>query len=199
MDLINNSKYKIILGSSSSRRKELLQMTGVNFSVKTISVKEDFPSKLIGKEISEYIVSKKNEPFKKIISDNEIIITADTLVWFNNKCFGKPKDKNHAKKMLTLFSGNTHSVITSVGFLTSKNFEILTESTEVSYKDLNKNEIDYYVDTVNPIDKAGSYGIQDWIGMIGVEKIVGSYTSVLGFPIPQVITKIISIIENDGQ
>ena len=199
MDLINNSKYKIILGSSSSRRKELLQMTGVNFSVKTISVKEDFPSKLIGKEISEYIVSKKNEPFKKIISDNEIIITADTLVWFKNKCFGKPKDKNHAKEMLTLFSGNTHSVITSVGFLTSKNFEILTESTEVSYKDLNKNEIDYYVDTVNPIDKAGSYGIQDWIGMIGVEKIVGSYTSVLGFPIPQVITKIISIIENDGQ
>ena len=174
-------------------------MTGVNFSVKTISVKEDFPSKLIGKEISEYIVSKKNEPFKKIISDNEIIITADTLVWFKNKCFGKPKDKNHAKKMLTLFSGNTHSVITSVGFLTSKNFEILTESTEVSYKDLNKNEIDYYVDTVNPIDKAGSYGIQDWIGMIGVEKIVGSYTSVLGFPIPQVITKIISIIESDGQ
>ena len=199
MDLINNSKYEIILGSSSSRRKELLQMTGVNFSVKTISVKEDFPSKLIGKEISEYIVSKKNEPFKKIISDNEIIITADTLVWFKNKCFGKPKDKNHAKKMLTLFSGNTHSVITSVGFLTSKNFEILTESTEVSYKDLNKNEIDYYVDTVNPIDKAGSYGIQDWIGMIGVEKIIGSYTSVLGFPIPQVITKIISIIENDGQ
>ncbi len=199
MDLINNSKYKIILGSSSSRRKQLLEMTGVNFSVKTISVKEDFPSKLIGKEISEYIVSKKNEPFKKIISDNEIIITADTLVWFKNKCFGKPKDKNHAKKMLTLFSGNTHSVITSVGFLTSKNFEILTESTEVSYKDLNKNEIDYYVDTVNPIDKAGSYGIQDWIGMIGVEKIVGSYTSVLGFPIPQVITKIISIIESDGQ
>ena len=199
MDLINNSKYKIILGFSSSRRKELLQMTGVNFSIKTISVKEDFPSKLIGKEISEYIVSKKNEPFKKIISDNEIIITADTLVWFKNKCFGKPKDKNHAKKMLTLFSGNTHSVITSVGFLTSKNFEILTESTEVSYKDLNKNEIDYYVDTVNPIDKAGSYGIQDWIGMIGVEKIVGSYTSVLGFPIPQVITKIISIIESDGQ
>jgi len=198
MDLINNSKYKIILGSSSSRRKQLLEMTGVNFSVKTINVKEDFPSKLIGKEISEYLVSKKNEPFKKIVSNDEIIITADTLVWFKNKCFGKPKDKSDAKEMLALFSGNTHSVITSVGFLTSKNFEILTESTEVSYKDLNKNEIDYYVETVNPIDKAGSYGIQDWIGMVGVEKIVGSYTSVLGLPIPQVINKVISIIKNDG-
>ena len=198
MDLINNSKYKIILGSSSSRRKQLLEMTGVNFSVKTINVKEDFPSKLIGKEISEYLVSKKNEPFKKIVSNDEIIITADTLVWFKNKCFGKPKDKSDAKEMLALFSGNTHSVITSVGFLTSKNFEILTESTEVSYKDLNKNEIDYYVETVNPIDKAGSYGIQDWIGMVGVEKISGSYTSVLGLPIPQVINKVISMIENDG-
>ena len=198
MDLINNSKYDIILGSSSSRRKQLLEMTGVNFSVKTFNIDENFPSKLIGKEISEYIVSKKNEPFKKIISNKEIIITADTLVWFKNKCFGKPKDQNEAKEMLALFSGNTHSVITSVGFLTSNKFEIITESTEVSYKDLNTSEIDYYVQTVNPVDKAGSYGIQDWIGMIGVEKIVGSYTSVLGLPIPQVINKIISIIEDES-
>jgi len=198
MDLINNSKYDIILGSSSSRRKQLLEMTGVNFSVKTFNIDENFPSKLIGKEISEYIVSKKNEPFKKIISNKEIIITADTLVWFKNKCFGKPKDQNEAKEMLALFSGNTHSVITSVGFLTSNKFEIITESTEVSYKDLNTSEIDYYVQTVNPVDKAGSYGIQDWIGMIGVEKIIGSYTSVLGLPIPQVINKIISIIEDES-
>ena len=198
MDLINNSKYKIILGSSSSRRKQLLEMTGVNFSVKTFAVKEDFPSKLIGEEICEYIVSKKAEPFKKIVSNEEIIITADTLVWYNNKCFGKPIDKNDAKQMLALFSGKTHSVITSVGFLTSKNFEILTESTQVKYKDLNESEINYYVETVNPIDKAGSYGIQDWIGMIGVESIIGSYTSVLGLPIPQVINKITSMIENES-
>ena len=197
MDLINNSKYKNVLGSASSRRKQLLEMTGINFSVKTFTVNENFPSKLIGKEISEYIVSKKTEPFKKIISNKQIIITADTLVWFNNKCFGKPKDKYEAKEMLGLFSGHTHSVITSVGFLTHKKFEIMTESTEVSYKDLNRSEIDYYVETVNPVDKAGSYGIQDWIGMIGVENIVGSYTSVLGLPVPQVINKIISIIEDD--
>ncbi|SUZ71194.1 uncharacterized protein METZ01_LOCUS24048 [marine metagenome] len=170
-------------------------MTGINFSIKTLPVKEDFPNKLIGKEISEYLVSKKTEPFKKIITEEEIIITADTLVWFKNKCFGKPKNKNEAKEMLSLFSANTHSVITSVGFLTSHKFEIMTESTEVSYKKLNNDEIDYYVETVNPIDKAGSYGIQDWIGMIGVENIVGSYTNVLGLPIPQVINKISSIIE----
>ena len=198
MDLINNSKYKIVLGSSSSRRKQLLEMTGINFSIKTLPVKEDFPDKLIGKEISEYLVSKKTEPFKKIITNEEIIITADTLVWFKNKCFGKPKNKNEAKEMLSLFSANTHSVITSVGFLTSQKFEIMTESTEVLYKHLNNDEIDYYVETVNPIDKAGSYGIQDWIGMIGVENIVGSYTSVLGLPIPQVINKISSIIENES-
>ena len=196
MDLINNSKYKIVLGSSSSRRKQLLEMTGINFSIKTLPVKEDFPDKLIGKEISEYLVSKKTEPFKKIITKEEIIITADTLVWFKNKCFGKQKIKIKEKEMIFCFEENTHSVITSVGFLTSQKFEIITESTEVLYKNLNNDEIDYYVETVNPIDKAGSYGIQDWIGMIGVENIVGSYTSVLGLPIPQVINKISSIIEN---
>ena len=100
--------------------------------------------------------------------------------------------------MLKLFSGNSHDVITSVGFLTTKGFKTLTESTEVKYKELNKDEIDYYVDTMNPTDKAGSYGIQDWIGMIGIEKIIGSYTSVLGLPVPQVVNEIISIIKNEG-
>ncbi len=198
MDLINNSKYKIILGSSSSRRKELLELTGIDFSIQTYTISEEFPGNLKASEIAEYIVSNKNEPFKKIIKENEIILTADTLVWYNNKCWGKPKDKNEAKEMLKHFSGNTHDVITSVGFLTTKGFNILTESTEVTYKELNNGEIDYYVDTINPIDKAGSYGIQDWIGMIGVEKIVGSYTSVLGLPVPQVVNKIISIINNEG-
>ena len=198
MDLINNSKYKIILGSSSSRRKELLELTGINFTVQTYTINEDFPDNLKASEIAEYIVSNKNEPFKSLIKKNEIILTADTLVWYENKCWGKPKDKNEAKQMLKLFSGNSHDVITSVGFLTTKGFKILTESTEVTYKELNKDEIDYYVDTMNPTDKAGSYGIQDWIGMIGIEKIIGSYTSVLGLPVPQVVNEIISIIKNEG-
>ena len=197
MDLVNKSKYNIVLGSGSSRRKELLGMTGINFSVMSIPVDESFPDSLQGTEISEYIVKNKSDAFNKLIKENEIIITADTLVWFENKCLGKPKDKKEAKYMLKLFAGKSHDVITSVGFLTTSNFKILTESTTVNYKSLTDSEIDYYVENVNPIDKAGSYGIQDWIGMIGVEHVNGSYTSVLGLPIPQTTNQIIKIINEN--
>ena len=194
MDLINNSNYNIILGSSSTRRKELLEMTGISFQVNSIPVNEDFPEHLKAKEIAEYIVENKAAPFQKIVKNSQIIILADTLVWFEDKCWGKPKDKNEAKSMLKMFAGNSHDVITSVGFLTEKNFEILTESTKVTYKLLTEKEIDFYVETINPVDKAGSYGIQDWIGMIGVENVNGSYTSVLGLPVPQVTNKLTEII-----
>lgn len=197
MDIINNSNYEIILGSGSSRRKELLEMTGIKFIVNSKPVNEDFPESFKSKEIAEFIVTKKTKPFRETVKENQIIITADTLVWFKDKCWGKPNDKNEAKKMLKMFAGLSHKVITSVGFLTSNHFEILTEVTEVKYKDLNEKEINYYVDTVNPIDKAGSYGIQDWIGMIGVERIKGSYTSVLGLPVPQVASKILKIINEN--
>ena len=197
MDLVNKSKYNIILGSGSSRRKELLDMTGINFSVMPIPVDESFPDSLQGEEISEYIVKNKSDAFNKLIKENEIIITADTLVWFENKCLGKPKDKKEAKYMLKLFAGKSHDVITSVGFLTTSNFKVLTESTTVIYKSLTDSEIDYYVENVNPIDKAGSYGIQDWIGMIGVEYVNGSYTSVLGLPVPQTTDHIIKIINEN--
>ena len=197
MDLVNKSKYNIILGSGSSRRKELLGMTGINFSVMSIPVDESFPDSLQGTEISEYIVKNKSDAFNNLIKENEIIITADTLVWFENKCLGKPKDKKEAKYMLKLFAGKSHDVITSVAFLTISNFKILTESTTVIYKNLTDSEIDYYVENVNPIDKAGSYGIQDWIGMIGVEHVNGSYTSVLGLPVPQTTDQIIKIINEN--
>ena len=197
MDLVNKSKYNIILGSGSSRRKELLGMTGINFSVMSIPVDESFPDSLQGEEISEYIVKNKSDAFNKLIKENEIIITADTLDWFENKCLGKPKDKKEAKYMLKLFAGKSHDVITSVGFLTLSNFKVLTESTTVIYKSLTDSEIDYYVENVNPIDKAGSYGIQDWIGMIGVEHVNGSYTSVLGLPVPQTTNQIIKIINEN--
>ena len=197
MDLVNKSKYNIILGSGSSRRKELLGMTGINFSVMSIPVDESFPDSLQGTEISEYIVKNKSDAFNKLIKENEIIITADTLVWFENKCLGKPKDKKEAKYMLKLFAGKSHDVITSVGFLTTSNFKVLTESTTVIYKSLTDSEIEYYVENVNPIDKAGSYGIQDWIGIIGVEHVNGSYTSVLGLPVPQTTNQIIKIINEN--
>ena len=197
MDLVNKSKYNIILGSGSSRRKELLGMTGINFSVMSVPIDESFPDSLQGTEISEYIVKNKSDAFNNLIKENEIIITADTLVWFENKCLGKPKDKKEAKYMLKLFAGKSHDVITSVGFLTLSNFKVLTESTTVIYKSLTDSEIEYYVENVNPIDKAGSYGIQDWIGMIGVEHVNGSYTSVLGLPVPQTTDQIIKIINEN--
>ena len=197
MDIINNSNYQITLGSASTRRKELLEMTGIKFDINSIPVNEDFPNSLKNKEIAEHIVINKSKPFRSIVKDNQIIITADTLVWFEEKCWGKPKDKIEAKNMLKIFAGQTHQVITSVGFLTSSSFKILTESTQVKYKNLTDKEINYYVDSVNPIDKAGSYGIQDWIGMIGVENINGSYTSVLGLPVPQVTNQILKIINEN--
>ena len=197
MDIINNSNYQITLGSASTRRKELLEMTGIKFDINSIPVNEDFPNSLKNKEIAEHIVINKSKPFRSIVKDNQIIITADTLVWFEEKCWGKPKDKIEAKNMLKTFAGQTHQVITSVGFLTSSSFKILTESTQVKYKNLTDKEINYYVDSVNPIDKAGSYGIQDWIGMIGVENINGSYTSVLGLPVPQVTNQILKIINEN--
>ena len=154
MDLINNSNYSIILGSGSTRRKELLEMTGISFQVNSIPVNEDFPKHLKAKEIAEHIVENKATPFQKIVENNQIIILADTLVWFEDECWGKPKDKNEAKSMLKMFAGNSHDVITSVGFLTKKNFEIITETTKVTYKLLTEKEIDFYVETINPIDKA---------------------------------------------
>ncbi len=197
MDLVNRSKYKIILGSGSARRSELLSMTGINFIVNSIPVDESFPDSLEGAEISEHIVKNKSDAFNNLIKENEIIITADTLVWFENKCLGKPKDKKEARYMLKLFAGKSHDVITSVGFLTSSKFKLLTESTTVRYKNLSDKEIEYYVEKENPIDKAGSYGIQDWIGMVGVENVNGSYTSVLGLPVPQVTNEIINIINEN--
>ena len=146
MDLVNRSKYKIILGSGSARRSELLSMTGINFIVNSIPVDESFPDSLEGAEISEYIVKNKSDAFNNLIKENEIIITADTLVWFENKCLGKPKDKKEARYMLKLFAGKSHDVITSVGFLTSSKFKLLTESTTVRYKNLSDKEIEYYVE-----------------------------------------------------
>ena len=125
MDLVNKSNYNIVLGSGSSRRRELLDMTGINFSVISIPVDESFPDSLMGSEISEHIVKNKSDAFNDSIKENEIIITADTLVWFDNKCLGKPKDKDDARYMLKLFSGKSHDVITSVGFLTVSNFMVM--------------------------------------------------------------------------
>ena len=188
--MIDLNGFEIILASGSQRRKAFLESLKIPFSIKTFSVDETFPTQLQGKEIAQYIVQQKNAPFTEIIQDRQIVITADTIVWCENRYLGKPENKKVAKEMLSFLSGKSHEVITSVGFLTSRNFEMITETTKVFFKDLTDQERDYYIEESSPLDKAGAYGIQEWIGAIGITQIEGSYTNVVGLPLAQVKEKI---------
>ena len=193
--MLDLNGFEIILTSSSPRRKAFLESLNIPFSIKTFSVDETFPPQLQGEEIAQHIVRQKNAPFKEIIQDHQIVITADTIVWCENRYLGKPQNKKAAKEMLSFLSGKSHEVITSVGFLTSRNFELITETTKVYFKDLTDQEIDHYIEVSSPLDKAGAYGIQEWIGAIGITQIKGSYTNVVGLPLAQVKEKITILIK----
>jgi len=194
--MLSPNDYEIILASESPRRKYFMNQIGFPFTIKTFDVEESFPKNLKGKEIADYIVAKKSAPFKEIIHPKQIVITADTIVWCENEYLGKPKDETDVKNMLQKLSGKSHEVITAVGFLFDGQFDIINEVTEVHFNPLSEIEIDQYVSQHNPLDKAGAYGIQDWIGEIGISKINGSYTNVVGLPLAQVFQKIKSIIQN---
>mgnify|MGYP001257810972 FL=1 len=144
------------------------------------------PPQLKGIEKDEYKKKKKSEPFKKKILPKQIFVIADTIVWCEDQYLGKPNDIEKAKEMLRFLSGKSHQVITSVGFLTHNKFDIISEVTNVQFRELTTNEIEKYISIQPPLDKAGAYGIQDWIGEIGIIKIVGSYTNVVGLPLSQV-------------
>tara|TARA_B100001057_G_scaffold152558_1_gene152621 strand:+ start:222 stop:806 length:585 start_codon:yes stop_codon:yes gene_type:complete len=193
--MLNLNGFEIILASISPRRKTFLESLNIPFSIKTFSVDETFPPQLQGEEITQHIVQKKNAPFTELIQDRQIVITADTIVWCENRYLGKPKNIEAAREMLSFLSGKSHKVITSVGFLTSQNFEIITETSKVYFKKLTDQEIDYYIEEYSPLDKAGAYGIQEWIGAIGITKIEGSYTNVVGLPLAQVKEKIAILIK----
>ncbi len=193
--MLNINGFEIILASISPRRKTFLESLNIPFSIKTFSVDETFPPQLQGEEITQHIVQKKNAPFTELIQDRQIVITADTIVWCENRYLGKPKNIEAAREMLSFLSGKSHKVITSVGFLTSQNFEIITETSKVYFKKLTDQEIDYYIEEYSPLDKAGAYGIQEWIGAIGITKIEGSYTNVVGLPLAQVKEKIAILIK----
>lgn len=192
---MNLNDHEIILASGSPRRKDFLKSLKIPFTIKTHWVDESFPPELKGNEIAEFIVRQKNAPFVNIIQPKQIIITADTIVWCENRFLGKPQNKKIAKEMLKFLSGKSHEVITSVGFLTTKKFEIITENTKVFFKNLADQEIDYYIENAMPLDKAGAYGIQEWIGKIGIIQIVGSYTNVVGLPLAQVKEKISLLVQ----
>lgn len=182
--------YNYILASKSPRRNDLLKSLGIDFKVKTKEVDEVYPDSLSKEEIPVYLAKLKARAFSNDISDIDLVITADTIVWLNGKVLGKPKDKQEAILMLKELSGNQHQVITGV-CLTSKEKEISFYSTsDVYFKNLTSDEIEYYVSEFKPYDKAGAYGIQEWIGSIGISHIEGSFYNVMGLPIQKLYEKI---------
>ena len=174
--------YNIILASGSPRRQQFFKDLGLDFEIRLKPVKEEYPNKLTHFEISDYLAQLKATPFKDELQHNDILITSDTIVWHNNKALGKPTDEVDAFQILKSLSNATHEVITSVCFTTKKTSKTLYSVTKVSFKDFTDEEILYYIKTAKPFDKAGAYGIQEWIGQVGVTKLEGSYFNVMGLP-----------------
>ena len=182
--LDNLNKYDIILASNSPRRRELLKGLGVNFrAISLPDIDESYPEDLKGGDIPAYISEQKSNFYKEFLVDNTLLITADTIVWLGNKQYGKPLDSEDAKCMLKELSGNTHTVYTGVTLSTKDKVKTFIAASDVKFAILTDEEIDYYINTFSPMDKAGAYGIQEWIGYIGVESINGSYFNVMGLPI----------------
>jgi len=190
----NLSKYNIILASASPRRQQFFKDLGLNFEVRLKPVVEEFPTRLRHFEISDYLAQLKAIPFKDSLKNNDILITSDTIVWHRNEALGKPKDASEAFQMIKSLSNATHEVITSVCFTTSKFQKTVNANTKVTFKDLTDEEINFYIETFKPYDKAGAYGIQEWIGKIGITHIEGSYFNVMGLPTHLVYETLNSII-----
>ena len=176
--------YHIILASNSPRRQELLKGLELNFEIMTIpELDESYPETLKGKEIPLFLAQKKGAAYTSYLRDNVMIITADTIVWFENKVLGKPKDREDAIGMLQVMSGNMHQVFTGVCVKTKEKEVTFCVGSDVRFAKLTDEEIVYYVDKYKPYDKAGSYGVQEWIGYIGVEHINGSFYNIMGLPV----------------
>ena len=182
----------IILASSSPRRQELIKGLGLAFEIRIKPVKEEYPDRLRHFEISDYLAQLKSMPFVAELKPNDILITSDTIVWFNNKAIGKPFDTNEAFQMLKSLSGHTHEVITSVCFKSVDSQKTINSITKVTFKSLSDDELWYYINTNSVLDKAGAYGIQDWIGQVGVTKIEGSYFNVMGFPMDKIYNTLLT-------
>ena len=176
------SAYSIILASGSPRRQQFFKDLDLDFEIRLKEVEEIFPETLKAEEITNYLSILKANAFEGELQDNDLLITSDTIVWHKNCPLGKPKDAQEAFEILKSLSNNTHEVITSVCFKTKNKTEVISETTKVTFNALSDEAIQYYLDNYQPFDKAGAYGIQEWIGFIGVSKIEGSYTNVMGMP-----------------
>lgn len=184
---MNNKSYKIILASNSPRRKELLAGLGLPFEVRVLNgIDESFPSSLPVSDVALYIAGKKADAYRVNMSSNELIITADTIVIVGDEILGKPHDEADAVRMLREISGRTHQVTTGVCLVAEGWERRFSVTTDVTFKTLSDEEIHYYIDHYHPYDKAGAYGIQEWIGYIGVTGLNGSYYNVMGLPVQRI-------------
>ena len=175
----------LILASNSPRRKQLLNDAGFNFTVEVLPTNETFPDHTMPEDVAGYISDQKAEMFRNIHND-KLVLTADTVVILDHHILGKPENVSDAYNMLRLLSGKTHKVITAVSLLTDDRITTLSDMALVTFKELEETEINYYIEHYKPFDKAGSYGIQEWLGMIGIEKIEGSFYTIMGLPIQKV-------------
>jgi septum formation protein len=188
------NEFKIILASRSPRRQQLLHELGLKFEVGVQEYDESYPSGLTGEEIARYVAYEKAALFVNKLSDNEIVITADTIVWCNNNVLGKPANREDATAILKVISGNTHEVITGVSLRTKTRDITFSESTKVTFEAFSEEEILYYIDNFKPYDKAGAYGIQEWIGIIACSHIDGSYFNVVGLPVQRLYKELQNFI-----
>ena len=179
-------QYKLILASGSPRRQQFFKDLELDFEIRLKEIEEIYPPELKREEITNYLAKLKASPFEGGLQENEILVTSDTIVWHNNKALGKPTDEQDAFEILKSLSNTTHEVITSVCFKTNSKTDLLHEITKVTFNALSDEAIYYYIDNYKPFDKAGAYGIQEWIGLIGITRIDGSYTNVVGLPTEKV-------------
>ena len=183
--------YHIILASNSPRRRELLSGLDLDFEVKVLpDIEENYPETLATQDIPVYIATEKAAAYKNLMSEHDLIITADTVVVLGDKVLGKPESLDDAKRILHALSGHTHQVITGVCLMTRTRQRSFSVTTDVTFKQLTEAEIDYYVEKYRPLDKAGAYGIQEWIGYIGVTGLNGSYFNVMGLPVQRIYNEL---------
>ena len=200
IELFNKLKdYKIILASGSERRRQLLEELGIDFEVVVKPFDESFPDDLRGEQIAEYISAQKAKMFINDIKYNELVITADTIVLLDNKILGKPLNKADALRMLREISGKTHEVITGVSVLYDKEIVTFSDTTKVTFREMTDDELNYYVNNYSPYDKAGAYGIQEWIGIAACSRIEGSFYNVMGLPVEKVYGKLCDILFIGGE
>ena len=184
----NLKNIQIVLASGSPRRQQFLKDLGIDFKIRLKEVAEIYPATLVREEITNFLAILKAKSQQELITDQELLITSDTIVWLENEALGKPKDFEDARQILLKLSGKTHEVITSVCFFSKKTYNTIFDVTEVTFGVLSNEMIEFYLKEFQPFDKAGAYGIQDWIGLVGVTSIKGSYTNVMGLPTEKVFS-----------